>query len=373
MSLGTVIAGGLSAIASLFGAKESHKAQQEANEANLRIANMNNDTSFAMAEMNNAAQKQMLRENNQFNRDMALEMFNLENAYNAPIEQVKRLKEAGINPAVYFAGGSGTSAGNGDASTPQASSSGISPSMPALTTPMMQPLPSVAAGAIQGISQLAAAASSLMGAKKSKAEADSITATIQETINKLKSESKYNAALEEYQDLQNTLFSMTFDSHVKGVALDLQKKNADYVNALLEGDVKSADATYKSMLALLTDTQNKNLEQQSPLIIANLKKQRELLSAQIGTEQAKQSDLAASARKTIAEAEGVEITNEMLPDKLINELTVQEIEIVGRVLSEGRSKSVPELMDQLLMQGVRKEFAKAIAGMREQIRKKYKK
>lgn len=59
--------------------------------------------------------KKLLDRQNQYNRDMAdlayerdLDMWNRQNAYNSPVEQISRLKEAGLNPVLMY--GSGSSA-----------------------------------------------------------------------------------------------------------------------------------------------------------------------------------------------------------------------------------------------------------------------
>lgn len=41
---------------------------------------------------------------NKANAKLTKEMFNMTNAYNAPIQQVKRMKEAGLNPALMYQG-----------------------------------------------------------------------------------------------------------------------------------------------------------------------------------------------------------------------------------------------------------------------------
>ena len=68
-------------------------AARETNAANLESVKSTNATNKEIAAKNNEMQIAMNRENNQFNRDMALEMFNLENAYNSPANQ-KKLIEA---------------------------------------------------------------------------------------------------------------------------------------------------------------------------------------------------------------------------------------------------------------------------------------
>lgn len=85
-TLGAAAIGGFgSLLSNLFGSKN----QSSANATNVHLAQLNNEFNERMME------KQM---------DYNLEMWNKQNAYNTPAEQMKRLKDAGINP--YMALGS---------------------------------------------------------------------------------------------------------------------------------------------------------------------------------------------------------------------------------------------------------------------------
>ena len=106
--LGDAATGGLFSLGtSLISGISNNAAQKSANQANIAIANQNNQTQREIAAENNQLQVDMMRENNEFSRQMAIDMFNMENQYNSPVEQVKRLAAAGVNPAVYFGQGSG--------------------------------------------------------------------------------------------------------------------------------------------------------------------------------------------------------------------------------------------------------------------------
>lgn len=81
----------------------------------------------------NAANAEMMREQNAFNVDM----WNRQNEYNLPINQMNRLKEAGINPALAYTNGvSGNSATSAPTSASAAPS--ISKSYSNLITDMME-------------------------------------------------------------------------------------------------------------------------------------------------------------------------------------------------------------------------------------------
>ena len=111
--IGTAVSGTAASIGQV-------RSTELANKANKEIAAQNNQTSIQIARENNALQLQSMRESNEFSRKMALDMFDLENAYNRPLEQVKRYQEAGLNPAIMMEGAGAVASGNGDISTPSA-------------------------------------------------------------------------------------------------------------------------------------------------------------------------------------------------------------------------------------------------------------
>lgn len=83
---------------SIYGAKQNRKAQQDTNQANLELA----------------------KYQNQWN----LEQWNRENAYNTPTEQMRRLRQAGINPNLAFSNGN---LDNVSASSPSAAPMKVEP------------------------------------------------------------------------------------------------------------------------------------------------------------------------------------------------------------------------------------------------------
>lgn len=109
----------LNAIASLFSAGIGNligsSNTRKTNEANMKIA-----------EMNNATQIQLMREQNRHN----LNLWHLNNEYNSPYAQVRRYKTAGINPYLAMSGGQ---LGSGNSSSPASAAS-----TPSLSTPTMQ-------------------------------------------------------------------------------------------------------------------------------------------------------------------------------------------------------------------------------------------
>lgn len=90
LGLGTLISGGLGAVANLFGAnagsKRSLQAVRETNEANKELA--------------------------EYQYEKNLEMWNYQNEYNTPQNQMKRLIDAGLNPNLMYGQGDTGNASN---------------------------------------------------------------------------------------------------------------------------------------------------------------------------------------------------------------------------------------------------------------------
>lgn len=105
----TVISAGVNGLGSLLG----FASNKSANNTNLEIARETNKQNY-----------QMFKESQQFAQDM----WDKQNNYNLPSEQVKRLLAAGINPAAVFGDGSLNNAGSvGLPNAPQLQSAQVRP------------------------------------------------------------------------------------------------------------------------------------------------------------------------------------------------------------------------------------------------------
>lgn len=82
----------LGGLGSLFGGLFGKKGQDDVNATNLQIARETNQAN---------------RDNQEYQNQWNLNMWNKQNAYNSPVEQRKRLEEAGLNPIFYGLDGTG--------------------------------------------------------------------------------------------------------------------------------------------------------------------------------------------------------------------------------------------------------------------------
>lgn len=120
------------AIGNIAGGFLDRKSQRDINQKNIDFARENN-----------AAQRLWERQQMEYQNKMNLDFWNMQNAYNNPAEQVKRMREAGLNPALLYG-----SAPSNTASDISAASGGASrPESPNLQAPRYGDL---GLGALQG-------------------------------------------------------------------------------------------------------------------------------------------------------------------------------------------------------------------------------
>lgn len=199
-ALWSAIAGGASGLlGSIISSITASNAQRRTDESNERNVNATNQTSIDIARENNEFQRQMNDVNNQFSHNEAdlarqfshseaelayqreLEKMQMEQKYNSPLEQLKRYREAGINPSVAFAGNLGTATSAG-VSAPMAQSSqatphgsGVSPSMPSLV-PYQHIMPfNVAGGIMDGLLKTSEIIKAFAESKKTNEEANVVS------------------------------------------------------------------------------------------------------------------------------------------------------------------------------------------------------
>lgn len=99
--LGGIVAGVGSLLGGLGSSAMNNKAVQDTNKANMEIAKY---------------QSQWQQQENEKAYQRSLNMWNLQNEYNSPTQQMARIRAAGLNPNLVYGNGV---AGNSSGSTPQ--------------------------------------------------------------------------------------------------------------------------------------------------------------------------------------------------------------------------------------------------------------
>ena len=245
-----VIAGGAQIINGVIGAGNTSSS----NKTNLKIAQMNNESML-----------QANRENNAWNRDTAIEMFNLENAYNDPSSVKARLEAAGLNPSVVM--GQNNPMVQGSVDTPQAQP------VPSFQQAQVTPVPSPFIGLFDAIEKYSSAISNISSAKHKDVEAKVALEKLQPEIDKIWSEVNMNNAQAAYQNCQKALSEFKAPFEVK-----LMIANA----ALSASKGQEAQANVELLKAerLLTNSKNKQLKLQMPYIVQQARESINLMQAQ---------------------------------------------------------------------------------------------
>lgn len=288
--------GGLFSLgASLLNGISNSNSQKAANEANLKIAQMNNDT-----------QLQMMRENNEFNKQQAIDMFNMQNEYNDPAAQMQRLRAAGINPAAAFGDG-GVSASSGVASGSPASSVGV----PSLTSPVMQPVPSVTAGLLEGLLSLSKVKSNNSSSSLNDANASRINTLVDAELSNLLADKKYKDVQTSYLEFQSNMDrlyqGLERGTRISKITAEIKNLGAEFTNLLLQGDYVKARTAFEKANTLLTNSRNAQVKQETPILIENLKRTGQLILAQANAQNASALASRASANLTNEQAENIRL------------------------------------------------------------------
>lgn len=267
--LGGAIGGATSLINGIFNRRSSEKMNAE---------------NVALQRETNAMQYDMMREQNDFNKQMAIDMFNMENEYNTPLAQVERLRAAGLNPAMML--GNGNMANTGDAMTPTGAN------VPTLTAPRVDKVPPVTLGfldALKDISEI-----SLNNSKKDLSDSETWKnyKKTEKEIEQMTQDVKYKQALTEYQNLQTTIDGI-FAPMERSVKLRETSENIKYLFSMsalnsLKGDTEQAMKEYYKLEGALKDTENKQLIAKFGLVLGQLRANIRLLNQQAKTEETKQ-------------------------------------------------------------------------------------
>lgn len=280
------IAAAITGASGILGAGINYKAQKEANETNLKIAQMNNEWNEKML------QKQM---------DYNTEMWNKENEYNTAANQAKRLQEAGINP--------GMALGNVNA--------GIAGSAGGVTPPTAQGVqvqaPQFDMNSVIGLVQSAMMQKEQMA--KIRAEREQINIDNQTRMQKNIAE-------------LNRQIAETRSTRLKNVYQDIQNKWADQLNAeglkLLQNQNMGvvADTGLKIMqgMTLAKEFQYIDAHKQYELSklageIALLRSQKKLTDKQARTEIWRATETMYQSAKTRAERDTIDALRKYLVDK----------------------------------------------------------
>lgn len=191
---------------------------------------LTNHTNSESVDKTNAANSQMMREQNAFSVDM----WNRQNEYNLPINQMNRLKNAGINPALAYTNGV---SGNSATSAPTSASSApaISKSYSNFITDMMETM-------LQGQQIKNMKAEENLDKANTEATyknikvSDHVIVQIDESVKLSQSQREYLA--EQGELIRKNIESIDVDTALKNEQLTYQKIQNEIASMCKNADVK---------------------------------------------------------------------------------------------------------------------------------------
>lgn len=362
----------IGAIASIFGADSASRNVRKTNEMNYKIAQETNANQLQIARENNQMQLDAMRENNAFNKQSAIDMFNMEADYNNPSATKARLLAAGINPATMYGQGSSVG-GTVNASTPSASSSGISPSMPSFSVPHMDTPPSVINSMFGNIESISRAVSNIARSSLDRATKQSTLAMLQPEIDKILADTKNTQVKTKHEELLlrlDNIFALGDRSRrAKKENQEIKTLVSQYVLNMSKASEADANSDLRKLEGYLTDTRNQMLKQQAPIILQNLKEEGDLLRAKQATEGTQQKLNLSNAWKAAEDAQTTKVMRDLDVTAKSLDNAVKSYDFQKR--SKGFDKEVTSYLKQIENAGkVSDEELKNLHELAELARKK---
>lgn len=223
------VAGGVGAVGA---AGINAASQNETNKLNYQMFREGNEFNAAEAQKN----RDFTSEQNDTAWERQKEMFEMETQYNSPVEVVKRLRAAGINPALAMQGGLGSamsSPAQGGVPAPAAGAVASSVAPPQMTSPMSN----FATGILDAFSKAISIKKEAADAKKAGVEAhvaeESADAAIQAAGEDLKNKRLQNSLLA-FQDNMNRTYGS------EKAKAELNETLEKVKNLIAQGDLTTA-------------------------------------------------------------------------------------------------------------------------------------
>lgn len=310
MALGSALVGaGASIIGNLF----NKSANDSANRTNIKIAQLNNEWSEKMM------QKQMDYNTAQWQReaDYNTEMWNKTNEYNSASNQAKRLREAGLNPALVM---SGQNAGTASAAS---SPSGNSVGLPSPSSATMMP----------NRYDFSGVGNAVNNAYQISAMLDRTSAEVN-NLNAQADVARARAAADNaltYERLKETKVGRLFLEQT----FDVRKNqlNADYQNSIRSGRQMEENIRLTAANALLASKELSIFDAQTQAALSNMIANTLLTNAQAKKTKSETIHEVQKMYKTMAERRGINISNDVArrsADAIVEKAIQDTLPMVGK-------------------------------------------
>ena len=229
-----------------------------------------NKTNKKLVRETNAQNYKMFQEQNAFNREMAFDMMQYENAYNDPSAVRERLEAAGYNPFVM--GDQGATFANADGSTPTAG------------TPIPMQAPQIQAPTFDFATSLGDL--TLKAAQAKKLGAD--TKTVEELRDKLVKQYDLDNQTKDfdlqlkraYDEIDRAWKNEEQRVRVREYYQKIQNMEQEFKNAVLDGDIKKIEKERANILKEMDSVRSKWLPKELEQSLKNLVKQGQQIDSQ---------------------------------------------------------------------------------------------
>lgn len=293
MDIGPVI-GGIGG--SLVGGLMNMFGVQQTNALNRAMFNANMNYQTEQAELNRQFQTAERWDQNRWDEMM----FERQNEWNSPVNQVAMLRQAGLNPAVMMSGGSASPVGSTSAPSGGSVGSGAMPS--GISVPQMQ-------NPFAAFTQISQVIKDFADANKSGAETKRLNSLLPKEVENYILKNKDLEYSNEIKSCDAFVSKNIKDARVRSAWQDLTNRQLDALNTMSESDLNRAKAASERLGQLLTDEHiNLTKQQITELGIRNRNLQR-VFDSQIETAKSEQVKNYASARDLSASADGKELLN----------------------------------------------------------------
>lgn len=229
---------------------------------------------------NQAFQANFSREQFKRSADFEREMFDAENLYNSPIELMKRLEAAGINPQVALNGSLGSASSNaasaGNASTVTAG--GGIPQLPR----EMSPFEGIGASLKNVGMDIATLAKVMSETKKNDTESERTRSLLSYEIDNLIADAEEKRSIVGLNQIKTNIEQNNYQLDLlwkeKQISQNYKKSLQEYENLVeegnvlvLQGNVLKAEENLKKMEAALAQTKDTQLKETFAYVIATMK------------------------------------------------------------------------------------------------------
>lgn len=273
---------------------------------------INRDWQTSEAEKNRSFQSSMVNQQNQFQQGLQAQQqrYNLQSMakqahYDSPVYQRQQLENAGLNPQVYFGqqssfGGSSAVAGG----SPSASSapSGSMPGSVAGLSPVGYQPPNLNIGQI---------VKDFADARKTMSETQSIDLMRDPLYKEVVSRVKNQDLVNEFQELNNYVFSRIKDTKVQRAFVDLSKSMAELTLNEDQHKLNELEAGYKQALTRLQDSLSSLHSSEAMLVGLKIKTFDQAFQSEMATAQSQRAANYASAEESRQRARYQRFDNDM--------------------------------------------------------------